>query len=76
MVDANANDNANANANANPINAAFIDKIQKQPSSAREVVIASASKPADPNEETLHWLRCVELGKTVYPLQFQVSSSR
>lgn len=30
------------------------------------MVITSASKPADPNEETLHWLRCIELGKTVY----------
>lgn len=39
---------------------------------AREVVITSASKPADPNEETLHWLRCIELGKTVYRPPFQV----
>eukprot|EP00903_Cladosiphon_okamuranus_P008110 g7817.t1 len=38
---------------------------------AREVVITSASKPADPNEETLHWLRCIELGKTVYHPPFQ-----
>ncbi|CAM9393581.1 unnamed protein product [Laminaria digitata] len=40
---------------------------------ARELVIASARKPADPNEETLHWLRCVELGKTVYAPRFRRS---
>lgn len=40
---------------------------------ARELVISSARKPADPNEETLHWLRCVELGKTVYAPRFRVS---
>ncbi|CAN0516311.1 unnamed protein product, partial [Ectocarpus sp. 12 AP-2014] len=38
---------------------------------AREVAITSASKPTDPNQETLHWLRCVELGKTVYRSPFQ-----
>ncbi|CAN0111277.1 unnamed protein product [Scytosiphon promiscuus] len=38
---------------------------------AREVVITSACKPADPNEETLHWLRCIELQKTVYRPPFQ-----
>ncbi|CAM9396045.1 unnamed protein product, partial [Hapterophycus canaliculatus] len=38
---------------------------------AREVVITSACKPADSNEETLHWLRCIELQKTVYRPPFQ-----
>ncbi|CAM9454801.1 unnamed protein product [Ectocarpus fasciculatus] len=38
---------------------------------AREVAITSASKPTDPNQETLHWLRCIELGKTVYRPPFQ-----
>ncbi|CAN0281652.1 unnamed protein product, partial [Ectocarpus sp. 8 AP-2014] len=38
---------------------------------AREVAITSASKPTDPNQEILHWLRCVELGKTVYRPPFQ-----
>ncbi|CAB1115164.1 unnamed protein product [Ectocarpus sp. CCAP 1310/34] len=38
---------------------------------AREVAITSASKPTDPNQETLHWLRCVELGETVYRSPFQ-----
>lgn len=37
------------------------------------MVITSASRPADPNEETLHWLRCIELGKTAYRPPFQVT---
>ena len=45
---------------------------ETQPSRAREVAITSASKPTDPNQETLHWLRCIELGKTVYRPPFQV----
>lgn len=40
------------------------------------MVITSALKPADPNEETLHWLRCIELGKTVYRPPFQVRELR
>lgn len=40
---------------------------------AREVVITSSRKASDPNEETLHWLQCLELAKTAYIPPFQVS---
>lgn len=51
----------------------FLARMPRSLSRARELVISSARKPSDPNEETLHWLRCVELGKTVYAPRFRVS---
>lgn len=35
-------------------------------------MITSARKPVDANEETLHWLRCIELAQTVYKPGFRV----
>lgn len=39
----------------------------------REVAITSVRKPADPNEEILQRLHCVELAKMVYKPPFMVS---
>lgn len=35
--------------------------------------MTSARNPSDPDEETLHWLRCVDLSKTAYAPPFAVS---
>ena len=40
------------------------------------MVISSARSPTDPNEEILHWLRCMELAKNVYKPPFRVSEPR
>lgn len=40
------------------------------------MTIASAWKPADPDEESLHWLRCMELATTTYHPDYNVSISK
>ncbi|CAM9228876.1 unnamed protein product [Choristocarpus tenellus] len=37
---------------------------------AREIMIVTARRVTDPNEEVLHWVRAMELTKTVYTLPF------